>query len=322
MAPVIPPEVAFDIQNIHTALTYPVPDQEALVNTIGRRENQQLVVIARTYKATYNVDLPSELDRRIIGSVGNLLAAVCMHKVLAEVHYLHRAGKSCRKYEALRKKDTALQVFCEILVGRSPEQLRELQEAFKAVHQTDLLEHVHSFCEDEITKAFFTEIVKDKEEKPFDDAAAEVQKLHGLLQANDLNGLLHYVASLTTEQLGLVVRSYNSQYKDAHVVSTIEEKVAPANKHSHDHLHLLLFAVMQAADPARHVALLFEESMSGLGTNEDQLSRLVAIHRGKFMDKVKTAYHGDYSRTLADRVRGDTSGLYSNLICHLINQTI
>jgi hypothetical protein len=71
-------------------------------------------VIARTYKATYNVDLPSELDRRIIGSVGNLLAAVCMHKVLAEVHYLHRAGKSCRKYEALRKKDTALEVFCEV----------------------------------------------------------------------------------------------------------------------------------------------------------------------------------------------------------------
>lgn len=31
----IPPEVVFDIQNIHTALTYPVPDQEALVNIIG-----------------------------------------------------------------------------------------------------------------------------------------------------------------------------------------------------------------------------------------------------------------------------------------------
>jgi hypothetical protein len=45
-------------------------------------------------------------------------------------------------------------------VGRSPEQLRELQEAFKAVHQIDMLEHIHSFCSDDIIKAFFTEIIK------------------------------------------------------------------------------------------------------------------------------------------------------------------
>lgn len=144
---------------------------------------------------------------------------------------------------------------------------------------------------------------QDKEEKPLDNPAAEVQKLHGLLEASDLTGLLQYTSSLTTEQLRTLVRSYNEEHKTAHVVTAIEQKVIPANKHSHDHLNLLQFAVMQAADPARHVALLIEESMSGLGTNEDQLSRLVAIHRGKFMEKVKSAYQIDYSRTMADRVR-------------------
>ncbi|KAF9950802.1 hypothetical protein BGZ65_006373, partial [Modicella reniformis] len=164
----------------------------------------------------------------------------------------------------------------------------------------------------------------DKEEKTLENSEikTEVNKLHSLLEAADLSELLRFVASFTTAQLGVVVRSYNSHHQDAHVVSTIKEKVAAANKHCHDHLHILLFTVMQAADPARHVALLFEESMSGLGTNEDQLSRLVAIHRGPFMEKVKVAYNIDYSRTLAERVKGDTSGLYSNLICHLINQPI
>ncbi len=80
---------------------------------IGRREYQQLLAVARHYRAIHGVDLATELDRRIIGSVGSLLAGACQHKVLAEVQYLHRAGKSNRKYETLRKKDTAIEVFCE-----------------------------------------------------------------------------------------------------------------------------------------------------------------------------------------------------------------
>ncbi|KAG0203239.1 hypothetical protein BGX28_004421 [Mortierella sp. GBA30] len=275
MAPAVPPEVIYDVNNIHTALSLTVPDQEALVNVIGRREYQQLLTIARQYKVSYGVDLPAELDRRIIGSVGSLLSFACQHKVLAEVQYVHRA------------------------VGRTPEELRELHEAYLAVHKSDMLEHVLSYCKDDITKAFFTEMVKDKEDKPLDKAEATIENLHRLLEARDLEGLLKYVAALTTAQLYTVVRSYNSTYKDAHVVTTIQKTI----KHKGEHVDILLFAIMQASDPARHVSLLLEESMAGLGTNEDQLSRLVVMNRGKFMDKVKASYQVDYSRTLADRVR-------------------
>ncbi|KAF9356046.1 hypothetical protein BGX26_005809 [Mortierella sp. AD094] len=318
MAPAVPPEVIHDIENIHTALNYTVPDTETLVGIIGRRENHQLIAIARQYKATYGVDLPTELDRRILGSVGSLLSTACMHKVLAEVHYLHRAGKSNRKYETLRKKDTAIEVFCE--ARRTPEELRELHEAYRALYQGDLKEHVLSLCKDDINKDFFSGILLDKEDKPLENIEAAVEAFHKLLVAQDLSASLHYVSALTTSQLCTLVRSYNEHFKDAHVVTTIEKTIA--HKHKGEHVEILLYAVMQAADPGRHVSSLFEESMAGVGTNEDQLSRLVVIHRGKLMDKVKAAYHVDYDRTLADRIRGDTSGLYSHLLCHLINQTI
>ncbi|KAF9910742.1 hypothetical protein EC991_005727 [Linnemannia zychae] len=319
MAPSIPPELTFDLQNIHTAIGYAVPDQEALVNIIGRREYQQLVTIARQYKASYGVDLAAELDRKIIGSLGALLAGACLHKVIAEVQYLHKAGKSNRKYETLRKKDTAIEVFCEILVGRTSEEIAELKEAYTAVHQSDLQEHVLSFCKIEETKKFFIAILEPKEEKPLEDVDESIEKLRKLLEEDkDLNATLAYVSSLTTAQLHTLVRTYNSVYQKAHVVTTIEKHLG----HKGEVLDLLLYTVMQAADPARHVALRFEESMEGLGTNEDHLSRLVIRNRGKFMEKVKAAYHMDYNRTLADRIRGDTSGLYSHLVCHLIHQTI
>ncbi|KAF9924989.1 hypothetical protein FBU30_005153 [Linnemannia zychae] len=320
MAPSLPPELVFDLQNIHTAIGHAVPDQEALVDIIGRREYQQCVAIARQYKASYGVDLPTELDRKIIGSLGSLLAGACQHKVLAEVQYLFKAGKSNRKYETLRKKDTAIEVFCEILVGRSPDEIAELKEAFTTVHQSDLKEHVLSFCKNEETRAFFIAILEPKEDKPLESVEQAVEKLHALLGAKDLNGTLAYVSSLTTAQLHVLVRTYNSIHQQAHVVTTIKKNLA--SSHKGESLDLLNFAVMQAADPARHISLLFEESMEGLGTNEDHLSRLVIRNRGKFMEKVKAAYQMDYGRTLADRIRGDTSGLYSHLLCHLIHQTI
>ncbi|KAG0044130.1 hypothetical protein BGZ83_010637 [Gryganskiella cystojenkinii] len=318
MTPAVPPEVAYDVQNIHSALESTVPDEQALVNIIGRRENQQLLVIARQYRVSYGVDLPSELDRRIIGSVGSLLAHACQHKVLAEVSYIQTAGRTNRTYESLRKKDTPVQVFCEMLLGRTPVELRELQEAFTAVHKSDLKQHVASHSPDEIVKNFFLTVLQDREDKPLEDKEGAIEKFHTLLQAQDVNALLTYVANSTTAQLHDLVRSYNAHYLNNHVVSTIQKTF----KHKGEHVEILLFAVMQAADPARHVSLLLEESMAGLGTNEDQLSRLVIRNRGKVMDKVKAAYHVDYGRTLADRVRGDTSGLYSHLVCHLINQTI
>ncbi|KAK3829701.1 MAG: hypothetical protein J3R72DRAFT_456709 [Linnemannia gamsii] len=319
MAPAIPPELTFDLQNIHTAIGYAVADQEALVNIIGRREYQQLVTIARQYKASYGVDLSAELDRKIIGSLGSLLAGACQHKVIAEVQYLHKAGKSNRKYETLRKKDTAIEVFCEILVGSTSEEIEELKEAYTAVHQSDLKEHVLSFCKLEETKKFFTAILEPKEEKPFENLEESIEKLRKLLEeAKDLNKTLEYISSLTTAQVHTLVRTYNSIHQKAHVVTTIEKNFT----HKGEILDLLLYTVMQGADPARHVALRFEESMEGLGTNEDHLSRLVIRNRGKFMEKVKAAYHMDYNRTLADRIRGDTSGLYSHLVCHLIHQTI
>ncbi|KAF8959887.1 hypothetical protein BGZ46_001683, partial [Entomortierella lignicola] len=297
MSPVIPPEVAYDIQNINKALNYPIPDTEELVNIIGRREYHQLVAIARQYKATYGVDLPTELDRRIIGTVGSLLASACMHKVLAEVQYIHKAGQSNRKHETLRKKDTSI----EVLVGRTPEELRELHEAYTAVYRADLKEHVLSLCNNDITKSFFTAILQDKENKPLEDIEAAIATFHKLIEAQDLAALLQHVSSFTMSQLGSLVFAYNKKYKDAHVVTAIEKTIG--HKHKGEHLDILLFTIMQASDPSRHVSTLIEKSMSGLGTNEDQLSRLVVIHRGKTMEKVKAAYQVDHNRTLADRIR-------------------
>lgn len=53
-------------------------------------------------------------------------------------------------------------ILMQILVGRTSEEITELQEAFKAVHQADLKEHVLSFCKLDETKTFFIAILEVK----------------------------------------------------------------------------------------------------------------------------------------------------------------
>lgn len=47
------------------------------------------------------------------------------------------------------------------MVGRTPEEIHELKEAFTTVFKVELQEHTVSFCkDDEITSAFFVNILK------------------------------------------------------------------------------------------------------------------------------------------------------------------
>ena len=60
--------------------------------------------------------------------------------------------------------------------------------------------------------------------------------------------------------------------------------------------------------------------MKGLGTNEAVLSnRVVAIHWNKIrLRDVRLAYRQFYNKSLLDRVRGETSGWYKDLLLELL----
>ncbi|KAG0234957.1 hypothetical protein BGW42_006056 [Actinomortierella wolfii] len=327
MAATASPEIVYDCRNINVALSSQIPDEETLVTIIGRREPHQLVMISRHYRQTYGVDLSAELEERMSDSVGKLLARVCQHKIFADCYYIYNAGKSSRKHVQFRRKDTTMQVLLEVLVGRTPSDLKELQEAFQATYQTELQSYVLSLLKEEekAVHQFFINILKDKPDVPLADKAAAVEELHALLTAESKENyeynLLEHVSNLTTAQLDKLVYSYNYTHRDAHVVTVLRNNFK-AKKSNKLVAEMVLFTVMRCADAPRHIAHQFEESMSGMGTHEDQLSRLVVRHCGPGMQKILDAYRLDFDRTLADRIRGDTSGMFTNLLLHLIQQTL
>jgi annexin A7/11 len=82
----------------------------------------------------------------------------------------------------------------------------------------------------------------------------------------------------------------------------------------------LLHQFRTGTDKAMRDAMLLEDAMAGMGT-EDRLllNRCVKVHWDKaHLDRVKQAYRHKFRRGLGDRIRGETSGDFERLLCAVV----
>lgn len=70
--------------------------------------------------------------------------------------------------------------------------------------------------------------------------------------------------------------------------------------------------------PFETLARHFESTMKGLGTDEKRLTAAV-IRYQTALPQIQAAYKKIYGRSLKDRVKGDTSGDYGQLLLTLLH---
>lgn len=78
----------------------------------------------------------------------------------------------------------------------------------------------------------------------------------------------------------------------------------------------LLHQLRTGTDRAMRDALLLEDAMAGMGT-EDRLlvNRVVRVHWDRnHMNQVKGAYQHRFHKSVTDRIKGETSGDYEKLM--------
>lgn len=84
----------------------------------------------------------------------------------------------------------------------------------------------------------------------------------------------------------------------------------------------LLFQLRHAVDKYMHAALLLEEAMAGMGTKDTLLvHRVVRFHWDRNeLANVKGAYQQKYRRSVASRIKGETSGDYERLMVACVGE--
>ena len=84
----------------------------------------------------------------------------------------------------------------------------------------------------------------------------------------------------------------------------------------------LLFQLRHSVDKYMHAAQLFEDAMAGMGTKDELLvGRVVRYHWDRNeLANIKGAYQQRFRRSLASRIKGETSGDYGRLMVACIGE--
>ncbi len=84
----------------------------------------------------------------------------------------------------------------------------------------------------------------------------------------------------------------------------------------------LLFQLRHGEDKYMHQAKLLEDAMAGAGTKDHLLvNRVVRFHWDRAnMANVRGAYESRYRTSLANRIKGETSGDYKKLLLACIGE--
>lgn len=84
----------------------------------------------------------------------------------------------------------------------------------------------------------------------------------------------------------------------------------------------LLFQLGHAVDKYMHAAQLLEDAMAGMGTKDELLvGRVVRYHWDRNeLANIKGAYQQRFRRSLASRIKGETSGDYERLMVACIGE--
>jgi annexin A7/11 len=84
----------------------------------------------------------------------------------------------------------------------------------------------------------------------------------------------------------------------------------------------LLYQLRHANDKYMHAAKLLEDAMAGMGTSDALLvARVVRYHWDRTtLANVKAAYQQKYRKSLASRIKGETSGDYEKLMLACIGE--
>lgn len=86
----------------------------------------------------------------------------------------------------------------------------------------------------------------------------------------------------------------------------------------------LLFQLRRGLDKYMHQAQLLEDGMAGMGTKDALLiGRVVRAHWDRNnMANVKGAYEKRYHRSLASRIKSETSGDYERMLLACIGENV
>ncbi|KAK4821236.1 hypothetical protein QYF61_016535 [Mycteria americana] len=285
-------------------------DEQAIINVVANRSNDQRQKIKAAFKTMYGKDLIKDLKSELSGNVEELILALFMPRTYYDAWSLRHAMKGAGTQE---------RVLIEILCTRTNQEIREIVNCYKSEFGRDIEQDIRADTSGHFERLLISMCQGNRDENQTVDYQKAQEDAQRLYQAGegklgtDESCFNMVLASRSFPQLKATVEAY-SRIANRDLLSSIDREFS-------GNVERGLKTILQCAlnRPAFFAERLYY-SMKGAGTDDSTLIRIIVTRSEIDLVQIKQMFAQMYQKTLATMIASDTSGDYRRLLLAIVGQ--
>ncbi|XP_041938120.1 annexin A4-like [Alosa alosa] len=296
-----------DVEVLRKAMKGFGTDENAIIELLGSRTIKQRAPLLAAYKTTYGKDLLRDLKSELTGNFENLVLAMVMPPAKFDAAELREAIKGAGTDEAC---------LIEILSSRNNEEIRQINQIYKAEYGKSLEDAISSDTSGHFRRLLISLSQGNRDERENVDislAKQDAQKLYSAGEnkvGTDESQFNAILCARSKPHLRAVFHEYQQMCG-----REIEKSIC---REMSGNLEDGMVAVVKCIkNTPGYFAERLHKAMAGAGTKDRTLIRVMVSRAEVDMLDIRQEYLRQYGKSLYNAISGDTSGDYKKLLLKL-----
>jgi len=279
-------------------------DEEPIILLTVKRSNADRQEILKYYKSSYGEDLFKELNSELGGDLRKVVLGMFRTPVDYDCYEL---------YNAMSGGGTDEGTLIEIIGSRTNYDLGEIKIRFKEIFDKDLEEEIMDECSGDLKRLLVSLLQCNRSEETEPDEEKCNKDLADLYEAGEGTwGTDESVFNkIFTNRSPAELRFINNEYFKA-CGRTLREVVD--DEFGGDMKDLLKTVLHAILNPADYFATRINKACSGLGTNDNDLIRVMISRDEIDMPEIKEIYKEKYQKSLYEEIDDECGGDYKKIL--------
>uniref|UniRef100_A0A7R9ZI03 Annexin n=1 Tax=Pseudictyota dubia TaxID=2749911 RepID=A0A7R9ZI03_9STRA len=287
-------------------------DEKRLIKAVASCDAETRTKVSRRYKEMHGKELTDLMRKEAGGDFGRALQMLSVPPDVTEALIVRMATKGL---------GTSEKWLYPVICGRSNAEIEILKKAYFKTYGKDLGQLIGSETSGDLHKLLVTcvqgiEEEFDPDRHTADKAEEDAEAFYKAGQARwgtDEKAIFKIICLSPPRYVEMINRAYADKYGYT-LFKALEKEMRGITKTA------ALHTLGMKLKPYETIAHLIKSACAGMGTDEEQLSACIIRYQAVW-EKVELAHLDLFGKSVADRVKHETSGHYKRLLLAVLEKS-